>query len=104
MLKQLAIPCFRDAMKKRVTCREKLRAEMDGAVPQSHLFTPAEPHYPKTESKGSHPPMPLETMLRVYFLQSRYAPSNPTAEDNLYSSEAICQFVGMELGYDDIPD
>jgi IS5 family transposase len=48
--------------------------------------------------------MPLETMLRVYFLQQWYALSDPMAEETLYDSEAMRQFAGIELGDDRIPD
>ena len=40
-----------------------------------------EPHYPKARPKGGRPPMPLEKMLRIYFLQNWYALSDPMAED-----------------------
>jgi IS5 family transposase len=33
--------------------------------------------------------MPLETVLRVYFLQNWYALSDPMAEETLYDREAI---------------
>jgi IS5 family transposase len=48
--------------------------------------------------------MPLETMLRVYFLQNWYALSDPMAEESLYDSEAMRHFAGIELGDDRIPD
>lgn len=48
--------------------------------------------------------MPLETMLRVYFLQNWYALSDPMAEETLYDSEAMRRFAGIELGDDRIPD
>ena len=48
--------------------------------------------------------MPLETMLRVYFLQNWYALSDPMAEETLYYSEAMHRFSGIELGDDLIPD
>ena len=48
--------------------------------------------------------MPLETMLRVYFLQQWYALSDPMAEEMLYDSDAMRQFAGIELGDDRIPD
>jgi IS5 family transposase len=48
--------------------------------------------------------MPLETMLRVYFLQNWYALSDPMAEETLYDSEAMRRFGGIELGDDRIPD
>ncbi len=63
-----------------------------------------EPHYPKVGPKGGRPPMPLETMLRVYFLQQWYALSDPMAEEMLYDSEAMRRFAGIELGDDRIPD
>jgi len=48
--------------------------------------------------------MPLETMLRVYFLQNWYALSDPMAEETLYDSDAMRRFAGIELGDDRIPD
>jgi transposase, IS5 family len=48
--------------------------------------------------------MPLESMLRVYFLQNWYALSDPMAEEMLYDSEAMRRFAGIELGDDRIPD
>ena len=48
--------------------------------------------------------MPLEVMLRVYFLQNWYALSDPMAEETLYDSEAMRRFAGIELGDDRIPD
>jgi len=38
------------------------------------------PHHPKVGPKGGHPPMSLETMLRVYFLRNWYVLSDPMAE------------------------
>jgi IS5 family transposase len=48
--------------------------------------------------------MPLETMLRVYFLQQWYALSDPMAEEMLYDSDAMRHFAGIELGDDRVPD
>jgi len=104
MPKQPTIPGLRDAVKKKVTRREKFLAEMDAVVPWARLFALIEPHYPKVGSKGGRPPMPLETMLRIYFLQNWYALSDPMAEESLYDSEAMRRFAGIELGDDRIPD
>lgn len=104
MPKQPAIPGLRDAMKKKVTRREMFLTEMDAVVPWTRLMPLIEPHYPKVGPKGGRPPMPLETMLRVYFLQSWYALSDPMAEESLYDSEAMRRFAGIELGDDRIPD
>jgi IS5 family transposase len=91
-------------MKKKVTRRERFLAEMDAVVPWDQLVALIEPHYPKAGPKGGRPPMPLETMLRVYFLQNWYALSDPMPEETLYDSEAMRRFAGVELGDDRIPD
>jgi IS5 family transposase len=104
MPKQPAIPGLRDAMKKKVTRREQFLSEMEAVVPWGRLVALIAPHYPKAGSKGGRHPMPLETMLRVYFLQNWYALSDPMAEETLYDSEAMRRFAGIELGDDRIPD
>lgn len=104
MPKQPVIPGLRDAMKKKVTRREQFLAEMEAVVPWTRLLALIAPHYPRVGSKGGRPPMPIETMLRVYFLQNWYALSDPMAEETLYDSEAMRRFAGIELGDDRIPD
>jgi IS5 family transposase len=104
MPKQPAFPGLRDAMKKKQTRRELFLTEMDVVVPWVRLLALIAPHYPKVGPKGGRPPMPLEMMLRVYFLQNWYALSDPMAEEMLYDSEAMRWFAGIELGDDRIPD
>ncbi len=104
MPKQPVFPGLRDVMKKKVTRREQFLAEMDEVVPWGRMLALIAPHYPKVGSKGGRPPMPLEMMLRVYFLQNWYALSDPMAEETLYDSDAMRRFAGIELGDDRIPD
>src|SRR6056297_1194280 len=104
MPKQPAFPGLTHGMKKKHTRRERFLAEMDVVVPWHRLLGLIEPHYPKAGPKGGRPPMQLETMLRVYFLQNWYALSDPMAEETLYDSEAMRRFAGIELGDDRIPD
>lgn len=104
MPKQPAFPGLRDAMKKKQSRRELFLTEMDAVVPWGRLLALIAPHYPKVGPKGGRPPMPLETMLRVYFLRNWYALSDPMAEEPLYDREAMRRFAGIELGYDRIPD
>ena len=70
MPKQPAIPGLRDALKKKVTRREQFLAEMEAVVSWGRLIALMAPHYPKAGPKGGRPPMPMETMLQVYFLQN----------------------------------
>jgi IS5 family transposase len=104
MPKQPVFPSLTQAMKKKVTRREQFLTEMDAVVPWGRLLALVDPHYPRTGPKGGRPAMPLETMLRVYFLQNWYALSDPMAEETLYDSEAMRRFAGIELGDDRIPD
>lgn len=88
--------------KKKVTRRERFLAEMDAVIPWAPLTALIAPHYP-TAGRGRRP-LPLETMLRVYFLQQWFDLSDPAAEDALYDSEAMRQFARVELGDDTVPD
>jgi hypothetical protein len=54
--------------KKKQTRREKFLAEMERALPWPELLAVIEPHYPKAGRRGRQP-YPLETMLRLCFLQ-----------------------------------
>jgi len=104
MPKQPAFPGPRDAMKKKQTRRELFLADMDTVVPWGRLLALIAPHYPQAGPKGGRPPILLETMLRIYFLQNWHALSDPMAEETLYDSEAMRRFAGIELGDDRIPD
>lgn len=88
--------------KKRVTRRERFLAEMNAVIPWAELVAVIRPHYPKP--KRGRPPMPIETMLRIYFLQQWFDLSDPAAEDALYDSESMRRFVGLELADDAVPD
>ena len=103
MPKKPAFPGLLHAMKEKQTLREFL-SEMDAVVPWPGMLALIGPYYPKVGPKGGRPPMPLETMLRIYFLQNWYALSDPMAEEMLYDSDAMRQFAGIELGDDRIPD
>ena len=104
MPKQPAFLVLRDSMKKKVTRREQFLAEMDAVMPWGRLLGLIAPQYPKTGPTGGRPPMPLEVMLRLYFLQNCFALSDPMAEETLYDSEAMRRFAGIELGDDRIPE
>ena len=66
MPKQPAFPGLKHAMKKKLTRHEQFLSEMDKVVPWQRLLGLIAPQYPKAGPKGGRPPMPLETMLRVY--------------------------------------
>lgn len=88
--------------KKKVTRRERFLGEMNAVIPWADVVALIAPHYPKP--KRGRPPMPIETMLRIYFLQQWFDLSDPAAEDALYDSESMRRFVGLELADDPVPD
>jgi len=84
------------------TRREKFLAEMDSVVPWRQLCEVIEPFYPKAGNR--RPPIGLERMLRIYFLQHWFNLSDPGAEEALYESRSMCRFVGIDLGREPVPD
>jgi len=86
----------------KITRREAFLAEMDQVVPWARLCSLIEPHYPK--AGNGRPPIPLERMLRIYFLQAWFNLSDPAAEEALYDSLAMRQFAGVDLGAEPAPD
>jgi IS5 family transposase len=91
------------SQKGKVTRRERFLAEMDAVVPWAQLVALITPHYPKADGPG-RPPLGLEKMLRIYFLQQWFNLSDPQAEDAIYDSEAMRRFARVELGHDPVPD
>jgi IS5 family transposase len=84
------------------TRREQFLEEMDAVIPWRRLLELIEPHYPQA-GNGTQP-LPLERMLRIYFMQNWFNLSDPGAEDALYDSESMRRFAGIELAEDAIPD
>src|SRR5476651_522937 len=90
------------AGKKKQTRREVFLAEMERVIPWRDMLALLTPHYP-APVRGRRP-IPLERMLRIYFVQQWFALSDPAAEDALYDSESIRRFVGIELGEEAVQD
>jgi len=88
--------------KKKQTRREKFLEEMDKVIPWEELLKLIKGHYPK--AGNGRQPMPLEMMLRIYFMQQWYGLSDPTMEDELYDSESMRRFAGIDLEVDAVPD
>ena len=90
------------ADKKKITRREKFLARMEGIIPWTDLLAVLEPYYPKGER--GRPPIGLERMLRVYFLQQWYGLADEAIEDAIYDSQAMRGFARIDLAADGVPD
>ena len=75
------------AAKKKSTRRETFLARMEEVISWAKLLAVLEPFYPKGER--GRPPIGLERMLRVYFLQQWYGLADEALEDALYDSRAL---------------
>ena len=75
------------------TRRQQFLAEMNQVVPWGQLCALIEPYYPK--AGNGRPPVGLERMLRIYFLQHWFNLSDPGAEEALH---------GIDLGREPVPD
>src|SRR2546429_8693575 len=76
----------------KTTRRAQFLSEMDRVVPWRELAAVVEPGYPKVSEQGGRPPLPLERMLRVYFLQLWFNLSDPAvggARDDSAASRAV---------------
>jgi len=100
---QLSFSSAEHAMKKRVTRREKFLGEMERVVPWARLVAVIEPVYPRSGRVG-RPPIGVERMLRMYFLQQWYSLSDEGLEDAITDSQALRQFVRIDLSREAVPD
>jgi len=90
------------ADKKKITRREKFLTRMEALIPWAKLLAVIEPFYPK--GQRGRPPLGLERMLRVYFLQQWYGLADEALEDALYDSQALQGFARIDLAAEGVPD
>lgn len=91
------------AMKNKRTRREKFLAEMERVVPWARLIGVIEPLYP-TSGRVGRQPIGVARMLRMYCLQQWYGLADEALEDALYDSQALRDFVGIDLSHESVPD
>lgn len=104
-MKQTSFAQAEFAAKKKKTRRERFLGEMEQVVPWSRLLKALSPYYyPDSRGKRGRPPIPLKRMLRMYFVQQWYALADEALEDAIYDSQALRDFVGIDLGVESVPD
>jgi transposase, IS5 family len=84
------------------TRRDEFLATMNAIVPWAALCEVIQPHYPK--GVGGRPPIGLERMLRIHFIQHWFNLADQACEEALYDSAALRRFVGIDLGREPVPD
>jgi len=101
-MRQLTLSTVNFDKHHKVTRRGAFLAEMERVVPWRELCAVIEPFYPKPGN--GRPPIGLERMLRLHFLQHWFNLSDPAAEEALYESVSMRHFVGIDLGREPVPD
>ena len=101
-MKQLTLSASNFDRYSKTTRRAAFLAEMDRVVPWATLCALIEPFYPK--AGNGRPPVELERMLRIYFLQNWFNLSDPAVEESIYDSLSMREFVGVDLGREGAPD
>lgn len=84
------------------TRRDQFLDTMNRIVPWSELCAVIEPYYPKRGN--GRPPIGLERMLRIHFLQHWFNLADFTCEEALYDSASLRRFAGIDLGCETAPD
>ena len=104
-MKQISFAQAEHQHKKKVTRRERFLAQMDALVPWQRLIESLSPSYfPNASGKRGRPPIGLARMLRIYFLQQWYALADEALEDAIYDSQAMRDFIGIDLAIESVPD
>ena len=78
------------------TRRDEFLATMNAIVPWSALCEVVQPHYPK--GVGGRPPIGLERMLRMHFIQHWFNLADEACEEAVYDSAGLRRFAGIDLG------
>ena len=84
------------------TRRDVFLDTMHKIVPWKELCAIIEPHYPKRGN--GRPPIGLERMLRIHFIQHWFNLADFACEEALYDSVSLRRFVGIDLGCESVPD
>ena len=87
---------------RRRTRRDEFLQMMDRIIPWAELCAVVQPHYAK--GLGGRPPIGLERMLRMLFVQHWFNLADEACEDALYDMPSLCHFVGIDLGRERAPD
>lgn len=87
---------------RKATRRDEFLATMEQIVPWRELCAVVEPYYPK--AGNGRPPVPLQMIMRMYFVQHWFNLADQACEEALLDSTSLRRFVGVDLGRERVPD
>ena len=84
------------------TRKREFLEQMEKVVPWAVLVQIVAPHYPK--SKTGRPPFPIETMLRIHYMQQWFGMSDPAMEEALHDMPLLREFAKLDGVLNRLPD
>lgn len=102
MRNQMTLSDIEYGNRKRKTRREEFLEMMDKIIPWKAFKEMIEPYYPKGER--GRPPIGIETMLRMYFLQCWFSLSDELTEDSIYDNYSMRSFMRINFMEQQVPD
>jgi transposase, IS5 family len=103
-MKQMSLSDSGFERKTKRTRKREFLDEMNLVVPWDELVSLIAPRAPALGAKGGRPPFPVQTMLRIHFLQQWFNLSDPAMEEALYHTPMFRDFAGLDAGEDNMPD
>lgn len=99
---QMTFTDYEYSMRKRTTKRDEFLACMDEITPWDELVALIQPHY--YNNRLGRKPREIETMMRMYLLQTWYNLSDEAVEDAIYDSYAMRKFMHLDFLTESVPD
>jgi IS5 family transposase len=84
------------------TRKREFLEQMERVVPWAALVQIVEPYYPK--GRTGRPPIGVETMLRVHYLQQWFGLSDPAMEEALHDVPLYREFARLDTAMARLPD
>ena len=92
-MKQMSLETTGFERKTKRTRKREFLAEMERVVPWAALVALITPYAP--EGRRGRPPFPVETMLRIHFMQQWFTLSDPAMEEALHDVPLFREFAGL---------
>ena len=102
MEQQISFADLEYGRKKKRTRRERFLTYMDEITPWDEIVERIKPYYYKN-GRGRKP-RGIETMFRMYLLQTWFRLSDSALEDAVYDSYAMRQFMHLDFMRQSVPD
>ena len=102
MEKQMNFTDYEYSLRKRKTKREEFLECMDEITPWDEVVAMIEPYY--YHNQRGRKARGIETMFRMYLLQTWYNLSDEALEDAIYDSYAMRKFMHLDFVKESVPD